>query len=265
VQASRGGRSTNGEPGAGIQSVDRAVTVLEILARTGGVGVSDVALELGVHKSTASRLLSALEDRDLVQQDGERGKYRLGFGVLRLANAVVGRLDLVSQGHAVLDELATSVGETVNIAVLRSHFAVNVDQARGGAAVAAQNWTGQVTPLHVTSSGKVLLAHQSLPSRRRLLDAGHTERFTHHTITSRRALLAQLDEIVETGFGITLEEYEEGLNAVAAPVRDHTGEVVAAISVSGPAYRLDRKRIDEVLPELLVAAAEVSSRMGQLG
>jgi DNA-binding IclR family transcriptional regulator len=263
-------QAVGGDPGgressAGIQSVDRAVTVLEILARTGGVGVSDVAVELGVHKSTASRLLSALEERELVQQDGDRGKYRLGFGVLRLANAVVGRLDLVSQGHSVLDELAGSVGETVNIAVLRSHFAVNVDQAHGGAAVAAQNWTGQVTPLHVTSSGKVLLAHQSAPSRRRLLDAAHTERFTDRTITSRRTLLGQLDEIVRSGFGITIEEYEEGLNAVAAPVRDHTGEVIAAISVSGPAYRLHRTRIDDVLPELLQAAAEVSTRMGQLG
>ena len=82
-----------------------------------------------------------------------------------------------------LDQLAASVGETVNVAVLRSHFAVNVDQAHGGAAVAAQNWTGQVTPLHVTSSGKVLLAHQSAANRRRLLDAARTERYTDRTIT----------------------------------------------------------------------------------
>ena len=96
-----------------MQSVDRAVTVLEILAR-GGAGVSEIAAHLGVHKSTAFRLLAALEDRELVEQVQDRGKYRLGFGVLRLANAVVGRLDLTQQSRPVCERLAAQLGETVN-------------------------------------------------------------------------------------------------------------------------------------------------------
>jgi len=108
------------------------VTVLEILAR-GGAGVSEIAAHLGVHKSTAFRLLAALEDRELVEQVQDRGKYRLGFGVLRLANAVVGRLDLTQQSRPVCERLAAQLGETVNIAVRRSHFVVNIDQARGRA------------------------------------------------------------------------------------------------------------------------------------
>ena len=246
----------------GIRSVDRAVTVLEILARTGAVGVGEVARELGVHKSTASRLLSALEDRELVTQDGDRGRYRLGFGVLRLASAGVGRLDLVTQSRAVLPDLAETLGEPVNVAVLRSHYAVNVDQALGSAAVATQNWTGQLTPLHATSSGKVLLAYQTMPGRRRLLDAARIERFTAHTIVERARLAAQLDEVARTGFAVTIEEYEEGLNALAAPIRDHTGDVIAALSVSGPAYRLDPDRLRELQPDLLAGADLVSARMG---
>ncbi|MEO6700911.1 MAG: IclR family transcriptional regulator [Jatrophihabitantaceae bacterium] len=253
------------EPHGGVQSVDRAVSVLEILARRGAAGVSEVALEIGVHKSTAFRLLGALEARGLVEQASDRGKYQLGFGILRLASAVPGRLDLVSQGRAVLSELAAAFGETVNLAVIRAHYAVNLDQASGSAAVVAQNWTGQLTPLHATSSGKVLLAHESVAGRKRLLDAAGLARYTANTLTTRRALLAQLDQALERGFATTFEEYEQGLNAVAAPVRDHTGTVVAAVSVSGPAYRLDRPAIDSFTGQLLAGVARISDRLGYLG
>ena len=146
---------------SGVQSVDRALYALEILARRGETGVTELAADIGVHKSTAFRLLGALEERELVEQTHERGKYRLGFGLLRLANAVSGRLDVTQQGREICERLAAEVGETVNIAVLRSHYVVNVDQARGPSAVGTHNWVGELTPLHATSSGKVLLAFMS--------------------------------------------------------------------------------------------------------
>lgn len=240
------------------------MTVLEILARRGSVGVSDVAGELAVHKSTAFRLLSALERRGLVEQDGDRGKYRLGFGVLRLASAVIGRLDLVRQARPVLEDLAATVGETVNLAVLRSHYAVNVDEARGSAAVAAQNWTGQLTPLHATSSGKVLLAFQSAAERNRLLASAGLARFTKRTITSAKVLGGELDRTRAAGFATAFEEYEEGLNAVAGAVRDHTNSVVASLSVSGPGYRLDEERVAHLARIVVAAAGRISQRLGQL-
>ncbi|SHF53424.1 transcriptional regulator, IclR family [Jatrophihabitans endophyticus] len=252
------------EPGGGVQSVDRAITVLEIVARNDGAGVGEVALELGVHKSTASRLLSALEERDLVEADGERGRYRLGFGLLRLAGRAVGRLDLARQADAVLQDFATTVGETVNLAVLRGHFVVNVADARGPAAIAAQNWVGRLTPLHATSSGKILLAHQSPAARKQLLDAAGLARHTPHTVTSRRLLGEQLSQALTAGIATSFEEYELGLNAVAAPVQGHAGTVVAAVSVSGPAYRLDADRVRAITPVLARAAADISARMGHL-
>ena len=257
-------RATTSESPGGVQSVDRAITALEILARRGSAGVSEVAEEIGVHKSTAFRLLGALEERGLVEQATDRGKYQLGFGILRLASAIPRRLDLVRQGRPVLDELASTFGETVNLAVIRSHYAVNVDQAVGSAAVAAQNWTGQLTPLHATSSGKMLLAHQRPALRKTLLDAAKLARFTAHTITSRKALDEQLENALTNGYATTFEEYEDGLNAVAAAVRDHTGEVVAAVSVSGPAYRLDPERIAGLVDDLKAGVDRISERMGYL-
>jgi DNA-binding IclR family transcriptional regulator len=258
-------RGSTGESGAGVQSVDRAANILEILARRGTAGVSEVALDIGVHKSTAFRLLSALETRGLVEQTRERGKYRLGLGILRLASTVPGRLDLVGQGRPVCEELAAEFGETVNLAVLRSHHAVNVDQSRGSAAIAAHNWVGQLTPLHATSSGKILLAYQPSATRKRLLDAAGLARFTPRTITSRRTLTTQLTAALADGFATTSEEYEEGLNAVAAPVLDHTGTVVAAVSVSGPAYRLDARRMSAVAGDLMAGAARIGERLGYFG
>ena len=240
-----GGAPAGRGEASGVQSVDRAITVLEILARRGEAGVSEVAAEIEVHKSTAFRLLGALEGRGLVEQAGDRGKYRLGVGLIPLAGAVADRLDVARQGQAVCERLAAEVGETVNVAVLQEQWAVNVGQARGPSAVSTHNWVGQLTPLHCTSSGKVLLAYAVAADPARPLPALH----------------AELAAIRETGVACTVEEYEVGLNAVASPVRDRAG-VVAALSVSGPSYRLTPQRAEAVAPALREAAVEISRRMG---
>ncbi|MFD7326707.1 IclR family transcriptional regulator [Streptomyces sp. NPDC059875] len=253
-------RAPRGGAGA-IQSVDRAVSVLEILARHGEVGVTEIADELDVHKSTAFRLLGVLENRGLVSQAQDRGKYFLGAGILRLAGAAAVRLDISQEAAPVCRELADELGETVNIAVLDDDAAVNIMQARGPASVTAQNWLGRRTPLHATSSGKVLLAHLPVTLREGLL-ARALPRFTEHTVTSAGMLRAELDAAYGQGFAIAAEELELGLHAVAAPVRAHDGRVIGAISVSGPAYRLERDRLPELAARTVVAANELSRRMG---
>src|ERR1041384_4879681 len=158
----------NSDSAAQVQSVDRAISVLELLAQ-GEAGITEIAGELGVHKSTVSGLGWVLEARGLVEQLGERGKYAIGFGVVRLAGAATGRMDLSKLGQPVCQTLADSFGETVNIAVQDAGVAINITQARGSAAVSAVNWIGQRTPLHATSSGKVLLAYLPPEERKRLL------------------------------------------------------------------------------------------------
>ncbi|MGA5561236.1 IclR family transcriptional regulator [Streptomyces platensis] len=243
------------------QSVDRAVTVLEILARHGEAAVTEIAEELGVHKSTAFRLLGVLENRGLVGQEQERGKYYLGAGVLRLAGAAAVRLDISQEGAPVCRQLAAELGETVNIAVLEGDAAVNVTQARGPASVTAQNWLGRRTPLHATSSGKVLLAYQPGAVREAVL-ARKLPRLTERTVTSAAALRRELADVVEKGFAVAIEELELGLRAVAAPVRAPDGSVIGAISVSVPAYRLAEERLPEVVKATVSAAGELSRRMG---
>ncbi|MBP5941736.1 IclR family transcriptional regulator [Streptomyces sp. LBUM 1476] len=256
---------TSTSQAGGVQSVDRAISVMEILAQRGEAGVSEVAAEIEVHKSTAFRLLGALEARGLVEQAGERGKYRLGFGIVRLAGAVTGRIDITQQARPICERLAEEIGETVNIAVLQEQYAINLYQVRGPGAVAVHNWVGQLTPLHATSSGKVLLASLAATDRAALLAETGLKKLTPRTITAKTKLEKNLAESLERGYAYTLEELEVGLHAMAAPVRGRDGEVIAALSASGPAYRFTENRLHEFAPVLLKGAEEISRRMGHLG
>jgi DNA-binding IclR family transcriptional regulator len=249
----------------GVQSVDRAISVLEILAQRGEAGVSEVAAEIDVHKSTAFRLLGALEARGLVEQAGERGKYRLGFGIVRLAGAVIGRIDVTQEGRPVCERLAREMEETVNIAVREQNFEINLFQARGPASVSSHNWVGQLSPLHATSSGKILLAHLPAKDRAEVLSGTSLEKITPNTLTAKSTLEKNLAEARERGYAYALEELEIGLHAMAAPVRSRDGEVIAAVSASGPSYRFTEERMHELAPVLIKGATEISHRMGYIG
>jgi DNA-binding IclR family transcriptional regulator len=247
-----------------VQSVDRAITALEFLARQGEAGVSAVAAAIGVHKSTASRLLGALQSRGLVEVAGDRGRYQLGYGILRLAGAMGGRVDVTAQGREICEQLAETTGETVNIAVLQGGSVVNVYQAHGGGAISVNNWVGRPTPAHATSSGKVLLSYSPRVAQDRILEAG-LARFTSATVVEARVLHRQLTQVLADGYAVTAGEYETGLNAVAAPIFGATGSAVAALSVSGPAYRLAVERLPDVASAVIAAARRISERMGHLG
>lgn len=259
--AARGAVRREREPAALVQSVDRALTVLEILAKRGVAGVTEIAVELGVHKSTASRLVAVLESRGFVEQLTDRGKYRLGFGIARLAGALTVHRDLAHEGRGACEALAADLGETVDLAILDGGRVINISEVRGPAAVAVHNWVGQSTPPHATSSGKVLLAHVPGLDLAELLGPS-LQRYTDSTITDLEALERELDVVRQRGWACTVEEYEVGLNALAAPVRDHDGTVVAAISVSGPSYRLAREDFPKAAARLLEAAAEFGRRLG---
>lgn len=248
-----------------IQSLDRAVDLLELLATSGKeVGVTELARPLGVHKSTVSRVLATLERRGLVEQSAVSGKYRLGYGLVRLARAAGAELELAQAARPVMEELARRTQETVNLAVLQGDRVVNVDQVTTQRQVVSVNWVGKQTPLHCTSNGKALLAFLPAHERRRIL-RGPLERLTPRTVVDPAALEQQLERVRHEDWAYTEEELEIGLNAVAAPVRDGNGRVVAAISVAGPAYRVTPERLPELGRLTREAARTVSRRLGFVG
>jgi len=259
--AADGGR----EPGPSqVQSVDRAIAILYLLAKRGTAGVTEVAADLGVHKSTAFRLIAALEAGHLIEQDGERGKYHLGRGILRLAGATAGRLEVPTESRPVCRQLAAELGEAVNVAILDSGEATNILQEYGTASITGRNWIGQRTPLHATASGKVLLAWMDPVALKEFLTS-KPHRYTPHTLTRAASLEAELERVREQGWASTAEEFEIGLNAVAAPIFGTAGEVMAAVGTSGPSYRLTVESFPAVAAALVAGANEISGRLGHFG
>ncbi|MFB1298210.1 IclR family transcriptional regulator [Mycobacterium sp. pW049] len=250
-----------GDPPAAVQSVDRALTVLEIVASLGQAGVTEIAAELGVHKSTVSRLIAVLEARGYVERVSERGKYRLGFAIPRLAHVAGGQSDLVKLGQAACDMLSVDAGETTNLAVLDQDRIVNIVESIGPAEITLRTWVGQSCPAYATSSGKVLLAGLDPNDVRSRVPVPITV-FTDRTVRSVADLQDELSVVRERGWASVSEELEVGLNAVAAPVYGAHAQVVAALSVSGPAYRLAPERFEEVAKQTIAAADEISHRLG---
>lgn len=257
TSAVQGGRAH--EPSQ-VQSVDRAVAILYLLAQRGVAGVTEVAAELDVHKSTAFRLIGALESGGLIDQDGERGKYRLGLGILRLAAAASGQLELATESRSICRELAADLDEAVNVAIPDGIEAMNILQEYGTSSITGRNWLGQRTALHATATGKVLLAHADPVTRTRVLGA-ELHRYTEHTVTDPAALEEELATVRRQGWAQTREELEIGLTGVAAPVRDATGKVIAAVGASGPSHRLDAV-VPGVAARLIRGGREIGARLG---
>ncbi len=249
---------------AAVQSVDRALLVMEIIAKLGQAGVTEIAAELGVHKSTVSRLIAVLEARGYVEQVSERGKYRLGFAIVRLAGSTTAQVDLAGLGQSACTALAAESGETTNIAVLDGDRIINIVEAIGPRSIALRSWVGQSCPAHATSSGKVLLAALEPAAVRRLVGAKPAA-YTENTVTRYADLAAQLSEVRAKGWASVREELEIGLNAVAAPVYGSDGSAIAALSVSGPSYRLGPELFAHMAELAMAGAAVISRGLGYPG
>ena len=251
--------------GNAVRSVDRAAALLLALGESEGeAGVTELARRLGLHKSTASRLLATLQRRGLVEQDEETGKYRLGLVIIRLAEKAERTLDLRGISMPELERLARLTHETTGVGILEGDALLTVAQADGPNLIAVGDWTGRSTPLHCVASGKVLMAALAEREVLRIVRRGlgnHTDR----TITELEPLLEELARIRRRGYATALGEYELGLNAVAAPVHDARGNVVAAVDIWGPAFRLTPRRIPELAAQAREAAAAISLRLGGPG
>jgi IclR family acetate operon transcriptional repressor len=255
-------RPANGHANGQVQSVARAAGILELLAaESGDLGVTELGRRLGVHKATASRLLSTLAEHGLVERHPATDKYRLGFGLIHLAGVAMAGLDLVQQARPILEDLADKTSETVNLAVLDGDHVMHVDQIAGRRSVVSVSWVGRRTPVHCTSNGKVLLAFAPEAERERLLKRPLEPR-TRNSITDPTKLRTALEEVRARGYAQTIEELEEGLNAVAAPVRSGNGDVIAAVSVAGPSFRMRPVELPRIASVTVDAANAISRRIG---
>jgi DNA-binding IclR family transcriptional regulator len=227
------------------------------------MGISGLAVRLGLAKSTVHRLASTLVEYDILEQNRENGKYRLGLALFELGALVRRKMDAVSESRGQMHSLVESTGETVQLAVLDHLSVLYIRIRESRQAVRMSSSPGSRAPAHCTSVGKVLLAHQPQEVVRQVIDGG-LKRYTENTITSPDALAEELAAIRARGYAIDDEEIEVGLRCVAAPIRDHTGQVTAAISVAAPVQRMSKKTLQTTAPSVMAAADLISRRLGYL-
>jgi IclR family transcriptional regulator, acetate operon repressor len=244
-------------PAPGTQSIDRAGEMLaRLLDSDGPMSLRELAEAADLPKSTASRLLTALERHGLVHQDGERGKLEPGPAILRFAHRGGVERHLVELAETALHALSQACNETVNLSVPTPQGVDHLAQVDGRHFLGAGHWVGRRVEYHCTANGKIFLAFGAA-----VLPPGRLARLTADTVVSRAALEEQLEAVRREGYATAIDELEDGLSAIAAPVRGPTGEVIAALSISGPTLRLTHARIAELVPPLRAEAGALSQRL----
>jgi DNA-binding IclR family transcriptional regulator len=236
-----------------VQSVDRAFAVLRALV-PGAAGVTQLADQVGLPKSTVSRLLSTLEELGAVEQVEAGGDYRIGATMAELAAGATPSRTLIAAARPRLVEVGHAIGEAVGVSVPDGTDMLYLDQVNPDTELQVRDWTGTRIPMHAVPSGQVVLAHRS-PAELDAYLSAPLARFTDHTLVQPDALRARLRQVAAQGWAWAIEEYADGLVSVAAPIRDHTGRVVAALHVYGPAYRFPGDRSADALGADVVAAA----------
>jgi DNA-binding IclR family transcriptional regulator len=229
------------------------------------LGVTELGQITGLDKSTVYRLLNALLQGGLIAQNPDTSKYHLGFGLIRLAGLALRSLHLPSLARPHLQELSSLSKETVNLSVMTDEGKlINIDGITSPRRVRNVGWIGREMPLHAVSGGKVVMAF--LPAKRldQVLAQG-LQPLTERTVVNPTQLRKELERIREAGYGIAEEELEIGLSAVAAPIRNHEGQVAAVISVSGPSFRLPRERLVELGIATKKTADRISREIGHIG
>lgn len=238
-----------------ITATRTSLRIVEALKRLDGAGVTAVANDLGIAKSTVHNHLRTLEDEGYVIN--ENNTYRVGLRFLELGEYKRNRMDIYEKARPEVAALAEKTGEMANAAVEEHGEGVYITRAEGTQAVTVDTYAGKRVKLHCTALGKTILAE--LPEERvdKIVDTHGLPARTENTITDRAALKSELAEVREQGYAYDREERLSGLRCVAAPVVPEDGDLVAALSVSGPTTRIEGELFHEKIPELLRSAANV--------
>src|SRR4249919_1478147 len=241
-----------------VQSLERAFAILEEVARR-PAGVTAIAQGVGLPKSTVARLLATLEEVDAVERfDG--AWWRIGPAVTALSSAVAPDRSLISIAHPFLADLAAELGEDAGLGLPDGNEVIYVDQAEADNAVQVRDWTGTRAPMHAVPSGLVLLAEWPEDALEAYLGS-ELVTLTRRTMTDASLLRTRLAEVRAAGYAWGLEEFAEGIDSVAAPIRDGRGNAIAALHVHGPAYRFPASREDSRVSERVAAAADAIGRL----
>jgi DNA-binding IclR family transcriptional regulator len=245
-----------------LSSVGGAVRVLKSFSELEPeIGISSLAKRLTLAKSTVHRLASTLLSEGLLDQNPENGKYRLGINLFIMGALVRRRLDVSNMAQPFLNVLRERTGETVHLAVLNETDIIYLYNLESRQAIRMKSYIGTLKPSFCTCEGRAIVAFGDNELVNRVLHSGLTAR-TPNTVVEPQRLLKVFAAVRSHGFAIDDEESELGMRGIGAPLRDITGQVVAAIGIGGPSQRLTLKKLRSLAPILLSTAESISSQLG---
>lgn len=248
---------------SGVQSLERAFKLLEtVAAHPEGINLADLSKSVGLHNSTTFHLVKTMVTLGYIRQSSDTKRYNIGSMIFGLASASRSETEMVAMAIPILEELAGMTGESSHIAIMTSNEVVIAGRISGGGAFQMQERAGDVRPGHATAIGKVLLAPLTDAQFARYLDANPLTSLTPNTITDRQRLRDELKQVREAGLGYDDGEFNMEARCVAAPVRDFTGQTVAAIGISAPIWRLTLQALQQKSSLVLQAAAKLSADLG---
>lgn len=246
-----------------VQVIDRAVQILDCFAfEQPELPVSEIAAKTGLHKSTAHRILMALEYNDIIGQNRETGNYYLGMKLFKLGNQAAARIQLREVAKPYLIQLMEETKETVHLAVLDEDQVLYLEKVEGPHALRMPSRVGRKVPTYCTSLGKAMLSCLEAEQVKEHLQGRRLKAYTRNTIKNIDALLKDLERIRLRGYAIDNEEIELGLRCAGAPIRDYSGRMIGAVSVAGPSARLNEEKVSVFGTKVMKVAASISRDLG---
>jgi DNA-binding IclR family transcriptional regulator len=249
-----------------VKSVSRALDIIHLVSlKKGGLGVTEIANQIDINKSSVYRILSTLVQYGYIEQDRETGRYKLGYTFLEISSKLLESIDLRTEAKPFLKKLENETNEVIHLVVYDQGEVVYIEKLDGNETLRMHSKVGNRAPMHCTSVGKAILAH--LPSNIVLdiLDRKGLPMHTKHTITNKDEFLKELIRVKEKGYALDLEENEYGIRCIAVPIFDHLGKVIAAVSVSGPTIRMTDERLEQLKPQMIEIGKQISARLGYVG
>jgi IclR family transcriptional regulator, KDG regulon repressor len=247
-----------------VQLLDRAISLLDVLAAESPHSLlpHEISQKSGLHKSTVHRLLSALQHHRLIEKDYKTGRYSLGLKLFELGVKAVPNVRLREYARPYLERLVFETGETAHLCVLVDHEILYLDKVESPKTIRIASSVGGKNPAFCSAVGKVMLADLPEAELNNLFQRHKLVAYTRHTIVTPAQYKVVLAQVRDNGYAVDNEEREEGLRCLAAPIRDHTGQVIAGMSVAGPAFRLSTNQ-DAIMAKLVMTiAGELSAALG---
>ena len=248
----------------GTSGVIRTITILETLSRHQSINLESLAKETKLPKATLLRFLSTLVNLGYVYRD-PHDLYSLTLKMFSVGSRGLEHLDLITLARPIAQHLSEELGETVHMGVLEEDNAVYVLKRESSYTIRMYSRVGKTIPLYCTAIGKVLLADMEDEEIASYLERVRLKAFTPNTLTSKEALLSELEEVRTLGRAMDNEEHEMGTLCIGSPIRDHSGKVIAAMSVSWPLFRFDSEQAERMSGAIQEATARLSKLMGYTG